>query len=198
LQLRRAGRNQTRLQGVATGLPDLDQALGGLQGLTFLAGDTATGKTSLCLQIAVAGLLADPELGVVYCALDDVSTDDIWDQILCNQARLDHRKLESLEWPPAEQGRIDAANERLSASVRPRMLTLVPSLYSYEGLPYSRLIGASRDLMKAAKVSRVLLVIDLLQNMPVVSAPWDDHPTVTEHVRRALADPDRWRMEQIR
>src|SRR3954454_20337346 len=93
-QRRQNGRSLS-LPGSATGLPKLDPALGGLQGISLLAGDTQTGKTSLACQWCLAALKHDPELAVLYFTLDDLSADDLLDQLICHEARVDHKKYVS-------------------------------------------------------------------------------------------------------
>jgi hypothetical protein len=56
--------------GIPTGIPQLDDALGGLNGLTIVGGPTGVGKTCLAINTMASCLRSDTELCGLYCSLD--------------------------------------------------------------------------------------------------------------------------------
>ena len=80
------------LSGLPTGLPKLDEKLGGLRGLTFVGADKGVGKTSLVLGMALAALKAREDLAVLIYSLD-MSKTRIYERLFCCESGIDHRTL---------------------------------------------------------------------------------------------------------
>lgn len=116
---RRATSGQSCL-GFATGLPGLDTALGGLNGLTFIGGETGVGKTSLVLSMAIAALRSDPDLALLIYSLD-LDRTKCNDRLLCAESGVEYRTLCRGPWSHEDLGQLRAANERLIAEILPRM-----------------------------------------------------------------------------
>ena len=184
--------------GVATGLPSLDHGRGAVEQITIIGGRTQTGKTSLATQISVAALRSDRELAVAYHLMDDMTQFDLFDQILCSEARVDYGSYTAGSLTKDEQGRVEAAIIRLRQDVFPRMRTfdLFPNERGW-GLSGQLIFAACRQFMGQVGAKRVLVVLDMFNDMPhpKASAGWDEE--VLSTVRRAESDPDRWRLEQL-
>jgi hypothetical protein len=191
---RRALAQQQRCVGVASGLPQLDESIGGLQGVTVIAGPTQSGKTSLACQFLLAGLRADPELAVLYFLLDEMSADDLFDQLICYVAKVDHRPYVTGPLTTEERVRVRDAMRWYRTTVAPRMLTVDKSPCDSEGLGFlSHVI--MRDyvskLLKRTQPSRLMIVIDMFEDLPLpVKGP-------TKHIEQVWKDPCAWRLDQV-
>ena len=199
LKARRRNAQDRGLTGAATGLAQLDAATGGVQEVTILGGPTQSGKTSLAAQICLAALQHDPTLAVVYWLLDQMTEDDLFDQLICHRARVDHRTFVDGKLSPEEQGRVESAVDWLRKCIWPRMLTLdspLPDKHGF-GLSSERMFNKCRGFMEQVGARRLLVVIDMLDDMPI---PWVVGTETDEYVRevhRIEAEPDRWRLQQV-
>ena len=162
--------------GLPTGVPRLDDMLGGLQGLVFLGGNKGTGKTSLALQMVLAATHRDPHLGALIYSLDMVKT-RIYERILCLEAGVGYRMLHRSDKPADVQDRIAETDQQLQEAILPR-LRVIERRFEYERDHYNQDAEAQRQglracnvlrdcgqLMRAPGVKRIVLLFDLFQKM---------------------------------
>jgi len=186
------------LVGAATGLTQLDQATGGVQQMTIIAGRTQTGKTSLAAQISIAALRNDPKLAVDYYLMDNMVQDELFDQIICSEARIDHANYTGGKLSSDEQKRVKEVTARLQKEVLFRM-RINDRISNQDGLGLEgwRIFDFCQALMEQVGAERVLVVLDMLNDLPHpnMSGNWpkEYHP----NIRRIESDPDRWRLEQL-
>jgi len=203
---------QDGLSGLPTGLPKLDEKLGGLRGLTFIGADKGVGKTSLVLGMALAALKARQDLAVLVYSLDMAKT-RIYERLFCLESGLDHRTLfGGVELSPQDRAVATEANRRLTEDILPR-LRVVERDFSFEeqnsydtneptkpvrkGLTSSGIRKECRNLMAATGASDVLIVIDLFQKMDprgeIADSLARDHYRLDllDQVRKASFVPER-------
>lgn len=183
--------------GLPTSLPALDKALNGLRGLSLLGGGTGVGKSSLAMQVCLHALQADETLGVVYAAFDGVSLQYVFDQRLCHLAQIDYWRFASGAMSSDERSRLSRAQDQLIKLAR-RMHTVSQPQVDEQGAWRGFFAGSVIQLVRQERLKRVLLVVDMLQNVPLMRPPDSDEPVHWDEFRRAVADPDHWRLEQIR
>ena len=176
--------SQQGMLGLTTGLPKLDELLGGLRGLVFLAGDKGTGKTSLILYMVLAALRARADLAVLFYSLDMGKT-RIYERLLCCEAGIDYRTLNDPHKSPQQEQRLAEAAERLRQTILPRLRVVerdfsVEEVYEGEnrtlvrnGLTYSGITRDCNNLRQSCRANQVLIVVDLFQKM-------DPHGDVAE------------------
>ncbi len=199
LKERRTKASSRGLVGASTGLPQLDEATSGFQQITFIAGKPEAGKTSLATQTCIAALRHDQKLAVVYFLMDDNMTwDDLFDQMVCSEARVDYKKLTEGILSLEEKKTINNAIGRLKQEVMPRMVILDGFQNEHgRGVTGEDIFTFCQDSMRQVGAERVLVVLDMLNDLPhpKVSGNWevDWLPTI----RRIEGDPDRWRLEQV-
>jgi replicative DNA helicase len=151
---RREERERTgrRIWGLATGLPRLDQLLGGLQpGLHLLAGAPGVGKTTLALQMA---LHVAREAPVVYVSFENSSA-NLLTKALCQWSGINTEDV--------ARGTASAA---LLAESAEEFRPVLERLYLVDGdghLTPSRLASQARQAMVRAGSSTCLVVVDYLQ-----------------------------------
>lgn len=146
-----------RWHGLSTGIPTLDDALGGLAAgeLAVVSGITGGGKTTLAIQIAdtIASHPTDPA-DVLYCS-GEMLAGDLWLRILCSRGRLSladmRRGCTASHW----QSLITAADR--AASSRLRILD--------NDLSLARIETAIHRF--AADHPRALIVVDHLDHVEV-------------------------------
>ena len=83
----------TRVTGLTTSFPKLDEMLGGLQkgDMIVLAARPSMGKSALALNIA-EHIAADDHLGVAFFSLE-MSRQQLAQRILCSYGKIDSQKL---------------------------------------------------------------------------------------------------------
>jgi hypothetical protein len=198
LSERRSAAKCRGLVGVSTGLPQLDQATGGLQQITLIAGRKQTGKTSLATQMCLAALRSDQKLAVVYYLLDDMTEDDLFDQMLCFEAGVDHAKFVSGQLSAAEHAEVKSASSRLQKEIWARMHIIAHIEDRYgQGVTGENIYDRCRYFMSLVGAERAMPVLDMFNDLP---HPRDSHRWEEDHraiLRRIESDPDRWRLEQI-
>jgi hypothetical protein len=157
---------RNELVGYTTGIPSLDESLGGFRGLTIVGGDKGDGKTSLCLFMCVKALGASPNLGVIFYSLD-MSKTEIFTRILANVAEIPYRRLHARDKSPQEERQLAVAERQLREHVLPR-LKVVERLHPApeEGLLPEDVFRACRGLL-SSQVSDIVVVFDLFQMIDV-------------------------------
>jgi replicative DNA helicase len=200
------------LSGLPTGLPKLDEKLGGLRGLTFVGADKGVGKTSLVLGMALAALKAREDLAVLIYSLD-MSKTRIYERLTCSEAGLDYRTLfGGIELSEQDQKANDEAHRHLRGDLLSR-LRVVERDFSFEersryddnenykpvrkGLTSAGILTDCRNLMAASGTRDVLVIIDLFQKMDprgeIADSAARDHYRldVLDQVRKASCYPSR-------
>ena len=201
LQMRKS-MGRAGLSGLPTGLPKLDEKLGGLRGLMFVGADKGVGKTSLVLGMALAALKAREDLAVLVYSLDMAKT-RIYERLWCCESGLDHRALfAGNELSEQDRAVAKEALKRLHGELLPR-LRVVERDFSFEGpsrydndepvkpvrkgLTSNGILKDCRNLMAESGTGDVLIVIDLFQKM-------DPHGEIADsaardHYRLDVLDP---------
>lgn len=198
LKERRSNIRERNMAGEATGLSKLDHATEGIQQITVIGGRAQTGKTSLAAQMCLAALRANPDLAVAYLLMDDMPQDELFDQLVCYEARIDRDKYLKGQLSAGEQKEVDAAINRLGEEVQPRMTTF--TRFSNEhgrGLSGQAIFKTCHEFMEQVGAKRVLVVLDMFNDLPHPKATgaWDEDVLPT--IRRIESDLDRWRLEQV-
>ena len=204
---------QDGLSGLPTGLPKLDEKLGGLRGLTFVGADKGVGKTSLVLGMALAALEAREDLAVLIYSLDMAKT-RIYERLFCLESGLNHRTLfGGVELSPQDRAVATEASRRLKEDLLPRLRVIERDFSFEERSPYDTndkpakpvrkgltsygIQKECRNLMAATEASDVLIVIDLFQKMDprgeIADSATRDHYRLDllDQVRKASCDPSR-------
>jgi hypothetical protein len=197
LEERRRRLRRVGLVGAATGLAQLDNAIGGLQKITILGGHTQTGKTSLATQFCLAALRRDPKLAVVYFLLDNMTPDDLFDQITCNEARVDYKEYVGGELSDEERKKVQAATTRLRKGILRRMVTVTGFRADGRGLTGERMFNFCASFMRQVGATRVMPVIDMLEDIQLPHLTGDDHKEFLAYVRGVEAQAEEWRLRQV-
>lgn len=200
LDKRIARTNQPAKIGIASGLAPLDKALGGHRGITIVAGGPATGKTSLVTQTAVTSLFKDPKLAVIYLSYEASSTSELFNYIVCMVAAVDHSQLYG-GLTAQEHQRIHEAKSIIRKTILPRLsvLTLEDPLFNNNYVDiWARILRGVKDgIMQSGTCSRLLIVLDRLQKMPLPRIQSATDKSTARLIRQAELNPDAWRMNQI-
>ena len=107
----------TRLNGLGTGFPKLDEMTGGLHGgeLFILAARPSMGKTALALNIAQYVATAKEPKPVAIFSLE-MTQESLLTRMLCAMARVDGQKFRAGFLSREERGRLSAAATTISAA----------------------------------------------------------------------------------
>lgn len=87
----RLGDGSRSLEGLRTGLPQIDELIGGLNRFVLLAGTGGTGKSSLALQLSL-GVIKHEQIPVLYLSYE-LEFDDVITILLQNLSRFNAHKL---------------------------------------------------------------------------------------------------------
>ena len=199
-----AGTRESDENGVArlpTGLKSLDELTGGISGLTILAGDQGTGKTSLLLQAIVSALSANPTIAVVYCCTDTINARNVMDMMVSQVAKVDLASMLSGRLSTRQKAKVDEATQFLTETVWPRM-RVVDQYSNYMkrtydqaghrgGLDAFRLELLVSNMLDRFDLEEIVLVIDVLQAMPVPG-----HRDASQRLPE-WSDPEQYRIDQI-
>ena len=109
------GDKESKLRGVPTGFPDLDNILSGLQksDLVVLGARPSTGKTSLALDIARNAALRGFSVGVFSL---EMSSDQVVDRIISSQSHVPLWRLRTGNIDDSEFSQIQQALDELSGA----------------------------------------------------------------------------------
>jgi hypothetical protein len=177
-------RRRQHLPGLSTGLPRLDAALGGLRGLTVLAGRAGDGKTALALAMAVAALHTHPDAAVLFYSLD-MGKDVLFDRLLCHEAGVGYDLLLRKYRPADVQPALDDAAKRLLEGVLPRLQFIERQRTLAEGgLTTGHLWEHRNQLLRATGADRALVVVDFFGKIDVGAS--DLGPLEQDHRRLGL------------
>lgn len=154
-------------RGLHTGLNQLDAMLGGIRGLTLLAGPPGSGRAALAEYLAIQALQADNSLGVLALSLK-LTKDGFFDRLLSMVANVPYQKLKESSWPTEPDKKLAEAQELLKATILPRLKVV-------GGLPLDDDEGAvanmrklANDLAKTAGLRNVLIVVDSMHDLRVL------------------------------
>lgn len=158
--------------GLPTGLKALDDALGGgINDLSVISGNEASGKTTLALMIMVAALRADPRLGCVFYTIDQSKRQTL-KKFFAHVAGVSPAflKLTPEERPAEVNQQIDEAEIELRERLLPRIKFVEKSNLPVDApLTLNTLIAFDSLLCGSADVDRVLVIVDLFQSLAELS-----------------------------
>jgi replicative DNA helicase len=180
--------------GLPTGQQSLDQKLGGIRGLTVIAGGIGVGKTSLALSISIAALRETPDLAVLYYSLD-MPKSTVFDWLICHDANVSFRSLRKGTLASEEAQRVEVAKRRLRSEILPRLRIVErPTPFKREVFTQHRIYQDLTQLMRAAPANRILTVIDLFHLMDVPNDISTDNERNEFRLKslRSFCDPDRF------
>lgn len=154
------------LHGIPTSIPSLDAKIGGLAGLTLLAGPTAVGKTSLAVELIAQILSHSPDVCVLFLELE-VSKARIYHKFLSRESAVPQRMLLSpAGWTADIKAKVQAGRERLQQTVYPRLLVLDRLTNSNATiLSADNLYFLVKQLIKTTGTERCLVVLDSFDRM---------------------------------
>jgi replicative DNA helicase len=179
-----------------TGLPRLDETLGGLARLNVVGGDKGVGKSCLAIGCAHANLHADPLTGVLFYSLD-LPKQRVYDRVLCYQASLDYRTLKRQELTPDESRSLADAKQVLRTHILPRLKVIQRDfsvavhgsvdepLVLRTGLTPGRVQQDASHLLEVTRTRRLLVIVDLFQKM---LTPGNVTPSEHDQYRLDLLD----------
>lgn len=141
--------------GLNTGIPRLDDLLGGLRdgGLYILAGPPGAGKTSLALQLASRAALQVPVLYVTF----ENSPANLVLKVLC--------RLAEVRPADAERGLVDPARLRGAASDFRAQAARLAFLEGTARTTVAQARARALQAMARHRAERCLVVVDYLQRM---------------------------------
>ena len=154
--------------GLPTGLPGLDDALGGgISGLTILGANEGDGKTSLLLNAVVSALREDENIDCLILTIDQPKRTTL-ERLYCLATRCDKRTLKlPPDKRPSELNRqISDGITELQDSLLPRMrLIEKPNLRMNEGISEDTLLGYYQELNHKTQATHGILGIDMFQSL---------------------------------
>ena len=182
--------------GLPTGIRQLDEALGGIQGLTLVSGPKGVGKTLLGLGIVYETLLHREDTAVLVYSCD-MPKDSILTRLFCRACDVDYRTITGGTMTDERVAQINGTIKDL----RERWLRLRVIERNFQsttvlvedgddrsvrkGLSYSDLARDCHQLMADSGTSRILVFIDMIQKWDVPG----NLPTTVE--------PDQFRLDAI-
>jgi DnaB-like helicase C terminal domain len=169
--------------GITTGFDAVDSALGGgLRGINFLGGVAGSGKSSLSMQIVLAALKGDPEIAALVLT-PDMYRDEWLIRLICHEAGVARKTIESREIPSDVVCRIRDAIERLRSQTLGRVRFADKN--SFEGESLSEALRSTiRDFLEHTRAARLLIVLDYFQLLAIPSGTGEE-------------DPDRYRIDLL-
>ncbi len=189
------------LPGLPTGVPGLDHAIGGVNGLVFISGDKGVGKTTLTLQMSVSALRGDPDLAVLFYSLDMDKT-RLLERLLCHESGVDYRTLRAGKREEKTREALKAAIGRLKRDVLPRLRFVEREFPPrHDSVFFFALTEDSNRLLRSTRCAKLLVVIDLFQRIPVPDGTLVSPGPVEGTSRSKLLtdlDKDHFRLDSIK
>ncbi len=186
--LQRARQDPARA-GLATGLRELDVALGGLRGICFLAGGPGVGKSCLSLALALGVLRNHADVCVLLVLSDlGMSKTVVYTRLLSAVSGLPFRKLLAGDRADESERRVQEADLSLRRDVLNRLKVVEPGerpLQTHELLTY--LATERARLLQASGSKRVLTIIDHFHALRMTNPAPDGAPPVDENRARMSA-----------
>lgn len=163
-------RRQDPLAAITTGIPGLDERLGGgLRGMTVLGGLPAIGKTSLALSMALAALTAHPELAVLILSFD-MAKDTLYQRLRCHEAGIEWLTLTSQTISEEVRGRLERADARLRDQILGRLRIVEEVSLPESGFGAEWLLEAANQLAEVTQSRHVLIIVDNFQRLKMANA----------------------------
>jgi len=148
-------------------IPALDEATGGLQGLTLMTAKSGGGKTTLALQV-VRDILERYEDACVLIVSLDMKKWRIQDRLLTGCVGLPIRIVQSGSttegWTPEEKRRVETgftSLEKLAHRIR------ILDEDNFTNASRHNIIREQASLLNASKCEQIVTLIDFMQLMPV-------------------------------
>jgi DnaB-like helicase C terminal domain len=152
--------------GIPTGFESLDQALGGLHGVTLLAGEIGAGKTTMAVNLARNVLVRDKGAGVVLFSLEE-SKNSIYSKLISLESKLSIDDLRRNLNGHSSGGQAADASLRLKQSVLPRLL-VVDKIDRFAGRDQlSRIWVTIAKFLKGKGLTSLVVMIDRIQILEV-------------------------------
>lgn len=186
-------RAKESVQGVATGIARLDNATKGLHGVSFVAGVPGQGKSTFCLQIALAWLRSSTNSGVLYYSAD-MPKSTIYDRVLCNLLDIEYEQLLSTDESASVREKLQTGGY-LGELSRLRVLERWPVREDGNKCDICEgLIQEHNKLVRSAKANFLLVIIDYFQ---LLGVPASVTPTEADQYRlRELLKYQAWTRAQ--
>jgi RecA/RadA recombinase len=166
--------------GMTTGLADLDDRTGGLSEFTLLAGEPASGKSSLGLQLAAGAIRASPAVAVLYVDLE-MGKQSQYLRLLSRESGIPLPRIVTKDRTADDNAAVQAADKRLRDEVLPRLRVVdLASAHRDTVLTRQWFRQELERLLSIAGVERCLVVVDSINRVRVedaVQSYEDDGPT---------------------
>ena len=151
---------------IATGIPLLDDATGGLHGLIMVGGHAGSGKSALSQFICLESLNASPSTAVIIHQFD-MTKPQCFDRLLCALGGVTEKELRDPNLPPERQAKVDDAIKQLQA-LSPRIDIIRHSTGGVIDVP--QLIERRNQFLAACGCNRAVVIVDYFQ---LISVPDD-------------------------
>lgn len=155
--------------GLGTGFSTLDRARIGVNGITIVAAPTACGKTSFALWLARHVIRSTQDYAVLYYLLDHSMTkDNLIDRLICMESNVSELDLSSNEPSGGQAEAVVEAIDRLRAEILPYIkIHEWNATDSHKPLTTAVMMRHRNELLAETGASKVLVIYDHLQKMPV-------------------------------
>lgn len=171
--------------GPSTGLPRLDEHLGGVWGTTIIGGDRGVGKTSLMIQMAMSVLRTDPTTAVMFGSLDMDKT-QLYKRLMCNLSGVPFRNLMLTNKSDCDKQLLETANAELPGLLRRLQVIERTSSLKRDGLTLEFIVERYSQLMKSSGATKFYVFLDLFQRIDCPPELQND------------ADRDHYRLDLLR
>lgn len=145
-----------------TGVPKLDDALFGDNGLIVLGGPPGIGKSTLALQLTHESLRQDKGLGVIVFTLEK-GKEQLYDRFSCRLWNTTYRGLVTTDTELSEKQLPEEAKDCLR---RLRVLSAISNRPGHHSSVADLICDAIQDFYRCTNPERVVIIIDYLQLLP--------------------------------
>ena len=167
-------------------LPTLDRNMLGLRGVILVPGPPNVGKSAFCHQLGIDCVKANKDVAYIYLALE-MSNEDHYARMLMMFSGLSYQKIRLGPRTPMEEELLERA--RIDV-VKYGTRVLLLDKKNFQGdITADAILEHKKWLKKQTECTKVVLVIDYLQRMPV--------PADKRRELKSDLEVDDWRMEQI-
>lgn len=151
--------------GIAQGvLPQLDEMLSGLRGLTILAGDTNIGKTILLLQLALGSILNNPDVCCLFVSLE-MPPQTLRFRILQHLTGMSLKELaQALRRGDSKAVK---AMEMMEQSILPKLHIIHPEEPAGFVFSVANVCNESDQLKQLSGCDNCLIIVDYIGLMPI-------------------------------
>lgn len=148
---------------LATGFLGVDNATGGLPGITLLGGPEGSGKTTLGLNLAVSAIRHTSGVAVLFYSLD-LPKERLYLKLLAQECGIDAARLQGGALAGDDWDDVNQAEETLRSEILPYLRVVERSLPRSE-VDHRRIIGDCKALMKVTECETIFVVIDHLRKV---------------------------------